>query len=251
MMRTITGIGAEELTPQIAREAFVGALWRFNNFIELGEFPPFRRIELDSTGELPFDPVVIDTEVGVKFTESVSNEYWRVNNLFSSSDDGEVLLDLFTNAFALITGDFKQETDESYMYRSHYRDVESALIAAEVFRNPDLEVVWGSPLPDGVYRCESCLTDYPQFQFEIHASYRCDECGEVVEFNSIPEIGGDSYEVGRAGTMRRLVNRVVEGVYARSTGEAGSATIAQILRESPIGKKYRAVHSWFRKAGNL
>ena len=52
MMRTITGIGAEELTPQIAREAFVGALRRFNNLIDLGEFPPFRRIELDSTGEL-------------------------------------------------------------------------------------------------------------------------------------------------------------------------------------------------------
>jgi hypothetical protein len=251
MMRTITGIGSLEMTPQIAKEAFVGALWRFNNFVELGEFPPFRRIELDLTGELPFDPVITDTEVGVKFTESVSNEYWRVNNLFSSSDDGEVLLDLFTNAFALITGDFKQETDEAYMYRSHYRDVESALVAAEVFRNPDLEDVWGSPFPVGVYRCGSCLTDYPEFQFKIHASYRCDECGEVVEFNSIPEIGGDSYEVGRAGTMRRLVNRVVEGVYARSTGEAGSATIAQILRESPIGKKYRAVRSWFRKGGHL
>ena len=95
-MRTITGIGSLEMTPQIAKEAFVGALWRFNNFVELGEFPPFRRIELDLTGELPFDPVITDTEVGVKFTESVSNEYWRVNNLFSSSDDGEVLLDLFT-----------------------------------------------------------------------------------------------------------------------------------------------------------
>ena len=251
MMRTITGIGAEELAPQIAREAFVGALLRFNNLIELGEFPPFRRIELDSTGELPFDPVVIDTEVGVKFTESVSNEYLRVNNLFSSSDDGEVLLDLFTNAFALITGDFEQETDEAYMYRSHYRDVESALIAAEVFRNPDLEDVWGSPLPVGVYRCESCLTDYPEFQFKIHASYRCDECGEVVEFDSFPEIGSYGDEVGRAGTTRRLVNRVVEVVYARRTGEVGSATIPQILRESPAGKKYKVVRSRFRKGRHL
>jgi hypothetical protein len=251
MMRTISGIGAEELAPQIAREAFVGALRRFNDLIELGEFPPFRRIELDSTGELPFDPVVIDTEVGVKFTESVSNEYWRVNNLFSSSDDGEVLLDLFTNAFALITGDFKQETDEAYMYRSHYRDVESALIAAEVFRNPDIEVVWGSPLPDGVYRCESCLTDYPEFQFEIHASYRCDECGEVVEFYSFPEIGRYSDEVGRAVTTRRLLNRVVEGIGGRKTGQAGSATLRQILRESPAGKKYKVVRSRFRKSGYL
>ena len=250
-MRTITGIGAEELAPQIAREASVGALWRFNNFIDLGEFPPFKRIELDSTGELPFDPVVIDTEVGVKFTESLSNEYWRVNNLFSSSDDGEVLLDLFTNAFALITGDFKQETDEAYMYRSHYRDVESALIAAEVFRNPNLEVVWGSPLPDGVYRCESCLTDYPEFQFEIHASYRCDDCGEVVEFDSFPEIGRYSDEVGRAVTTRRLLNRVVEGIGGRKTGQAGSATLRQILRESPAGKKYKVVRSRFRKGGHL
>ena len=250
-MRTITGIGAEELAPQIAREAFVGTLLRFNNLIELGEFPPFRRIELDSTGELPFDPVVIDTEVGVKFTESVSNEYWRVNNLFASSDDGEELLDLFTNAFASVTGDFKQETEEAYLYRSHYRDAERALIAAEVFRNPDLEDVWGSPLPVGVYRCESCHTDYPEFQFKIHTSYRCDECGEVVEFDSFPEIGSYGDEVGRAGTMRRLVNRVVEGISGRRTGQAGTATLRQILRESPAGKKYKVVRSRFRKGGHL
>lgn len=249
-MRTITGIGAEELAPQIAREAFVGALWRFNNLIELGEFPPFRRIELDSTEELPFDTVVIDSEVGVKFTESVSNEYWRVNNLFASSDDGEELLDLFTNAFASVTGDFKEETEEAYLYRSHYRDAESALIAAEVFRNPDLEDVWGSPLPVGVYRCESCLTDYPEFQFKIHTSYRCDECGEVVEFDSFPEIGSYGDEVGRAGTTRRLVNRVVEGISGRRTGQAGTATLRQILRDSPAGKKYKVVRSRFRKGGH-
>jgi len=251
MMRTISGIGAEELAPQIAREAFVGALQRFNDLIELGEFPPFRRIELDSTGELPFDPVVIDTEVGVKFTESVSNEYWRVNNIFSSSDDGEVLLDLFTNAFALITGDFKQETDEAYMYRSHYRDVESALIAAEVFRNPDLEVVWGSPLPDGVYRCESCLDEYPDLLFDLHAEYRCEECKEIMEFSYYPSIGDDDGFVRRAGTLRRLVNRVSEGINGRRTGQTGSATTRQILRESPAGKKYKVVRSWFRKDGNL
>ena len=250
-MRTITGIGAEELAPQIAREAFVGALWRFNNLIELGEFPPFRRIELDSTEELPFDPVVIDSEVGVKFTESVSNEYWRVNNLFASSDDGEELLDLFTNAFASVTGDFKEETEEAYLYRSHYRDAESALIAAEVFRNPDLEVVWGSPLPEGVYRCESCLDEYPDLLFDLHAEYRCEECKEIMEFSSYPSIGDDDGFVRRAGTLRRLVNRVSEGIYGRRTGQTGSATTRQILRESPAGKKYKVVRSRFRKGRHL
>jgi hypothetical protein len=251
MMRTITGIGAEELTPQKAREAFVEALRRFNDLIDLGEFPPFRRIELDSTGELPFDPVAIDTEVGVRFSESVSNEYWRVNNLFSSSDDGEVLLDLFTNAFALITGDFKQATDEAYMYRSHYRDVESALIAAEVFRNPDLEVVWGSPLPEGVFRCESCLDEYPDFLFDLHAEYRCAECKEIMEFSSYPSISDDDGFGRRSGTLRRLVNRVSEGINGRRTGQAGSATTRQILRESPLGKKFRVARDGQIKDGKL
>jgi hypothetical protein len=58
--------------------------------------------------------------------------------------------------------------------------------------------------------------------------------------NYFPEIGGE--EEGRsrrAGTARRLVNRVVEATVGRNAGEAPSATTRQILRESRAGQAAR------------
>jgi hypothetical protein len=72
-----------------------------------------------------------------------------------------------------------------------------------------------------------------------------------MEFSSYPSIGDDDGFVRRAGTLRRLVNRVSEGINGRRTGQAGSATTRQILRESPLGKKFRASRDGQTKDGNL
>jgi hypothetical protein len=59
--------------------------------------------------------------------------------------------------------------------------------------------------------------------------------------NYFPEVGVGEEEgrAQRAGTARRLVNRVVEAVGGRRTGEAVSATTGQILRESRVGRAAR------------
>ena len=239
-MRAIIGSEVFDVVPPRAHAALKIALWRFNHLFELEDFPPFKKIKLDQSGELADDPAISNTEVGNKFAEECLEEFWRVNEIYDSSDDEDVLLELFSNAFALILNEFKSEIHVANLYQSHYQDSQSALVAAEVFADPSLESLWGSPLPEGVYRCESCLHEYPEFLFDLYAEYRCEECKEIMEFSSHPSIGDDDGLVRRAGTLRRLVNRVSEGINGRRTGQAGSATTRQILRESPLGKKFRA-----------
>jgi hypothetical protein len=58
---------------------------------------------------------------------------------------------------------------------------------------------------------------------------------------NFPEAAGAEEEGrgGRAGTARRLANRVVEAVGGRRTGAAPTATTGQILRESRAGRAAR------------
>jgi len=60
------------------------------------------------------------------------------------------------------------------------------------------------------------------------------------------DIGGDEAE-GRGGTIRRLANRVNEGVARRRTGRIPTATTGQILRESAIGRALGRAFSGIRR----
>jgi hypothetical protein len=190
-MRTIIASEVYQTVSLGAHEELTGALWRFNHLVKLEDFPPFKRMELDLSGMLPIDPPITDTDTGIRFTEKLVDEFWRVNDVFASSEDEDVLIGLFSDAFISIFRDFDSEIHIANEYASHFQGVERSLIAAEVFADPDLESIWGSPLPDGVYRCEPCLLDYPEFQYGIHAIYHCDDCKEILDFNSHPVIGED------------------------------------------------------------
>ena len=134
---------------------------------------------------------IADTGIGIRFSERLVDEFWRVNEIYDSSSDEDVLIELFANAFTSIFKKFDSEIHIANEYASHFQGAERSLIAAEVFADPKLESIWGSPLPDGVYRCEPCLLEYPEFQYGIHAIYRCEDCKEVLDFNSHPVIGED------------------------------------------------------------
>ena len=190
-MRTFIGNEAFDVVPRSAHEGLKNTLWRFNRLFELEDYPPFKKIDLDRSGEIAEDPVVSITSVGTEFSEECLEEFWRVNEIYDSSSDEDVLIDLFANAFTSIFKDFDSEIYIANEYASHFQGAESSLIAAEVFADPSLESIWGSPLPDGVYRCEPCLLEYPEFQYGIHAIYRCDDCKEILDFNSHPAIGED------------------------------------------------------------
>ena len=190
-MRTFIGNEAFDVVPRSAHEALKNTLWRFNRLFELEDYPPFKKIDLDRSGEIAEDPVISITSVGTSFSEECLEEFWRVNEIYDSSSDEDVLIDLFANAFTSIFKDFDSEIHIANEYASHFQGAERSLIAAEVFADPSLESIWGSPLPDGVYRCEPCLLEYPEFQYGIHAIYRCDDCQEVLDFNSHPVIGED------------------------------------------------------------
>ena len=190
-LRTIIASEVFDTVPSGAHGELTGALWRFNHLVKLEDFPPFKSIELDASGVLPTDPPIVDTGIGLRFSERLVNEFWRVNEIYDSSSDEDVLIELFANAFTSIFKEFDSEIHIANEYASHFQGAERSLIAAEVFADPKLESIWGSPLPDGVYRCEPCLLEYPEFQYGINAIYRCEDCKEVLDFNSHPVIGED------------------------------------------------------------
>lgn len=190
-MRTITASEVFDTVPSSTHEELSDALWRFNHLVKLEDFPPFKRIELDASGALPTDPPIVDSEIGIRFSERLVDEFWRINEIYDSSNDEDVLIELFANAFTSVYKDFDSEIHIANEFASHFQSAERSLIAAEVFADPSLESIWGSPLPDGVYRCEPCLLEYPEFQYGIHAIYRCDDCKEILDFNSHAAIGED------------------------------------------------------------
>lgn len=241
-MKSIINTDSVENAAPLVRDSFRLALSRFNRLVEMEEFPPFKKILL---GPSEFsDHKIFETKLGEIFGDALVSEFRHVDRVYNSTDDASELINLFTNSFSKIYKDFENEIHVADIYLSHYRDAEAALIAAEVFENPSLESVWGSPIPDGTYRCEQCSLDHSDYVFDFHAQYRCEECNEILEFDSgFPEAVWSEEEGrgGRAGTARRLANRVFEAVYGRRTGAVPTATTGQILRESAVGKKIRAI----------
>lgn len=63
------------------------------------------------------------------------------------------------------------------------------------------------------------------------------------------EVGGDEDE-GRAGTLRRLANRINEGVARRRTGRAITATTGEILTESAPARAARRLRDRIRARRN-
>jgi hypothetical protein len=240
-MKSIINSDSVENVAPLVQDSFRLALSRFNRLVEMEEFPPFKKILL---GQSEFsDYKIFETKLGKNFGDALVSEFRQVDRVYNSTDDASELINLFTNSFSKIYKDFANEIHIADIYLSYYRDAEAALIAAEVFENPSLESVWGSPIPDGTYRCEQCSLDHSDYVFDFHAQYRCEECDEILEFDSgFPEaVGFEEGRGGRAGTARRLANRVLEAVDGRRTGAAPTATTGQILRESVIGKKIRAI----------
>ena len=247
-MRSITENDAQEIVPAEALEALELALHRFNRLIDLGEYPPFKRARLGES-DWVIDLNEYSTAIGQRFEDAHVAEYWRVNTAYSETDDGEELRTLFTDAFTTIFDQFRNEIEEAKKYERYFQTAERAIIAYELLEDPRLENGWGMPESNGTYRCEQCEIDYPDLMVDVRSDYRCDECNGPLEFDFMPEITGgdeDGY-VGRAGTLRRLANRVVEGIGARRTGEAASATTRQILRESPLGVWLRNVSGKTRR----
>ena len=181
-MKSFTETTSIETIPKKAEDALKLALRRLNHLIELEDFPPFKRMDLVLAQEKSNELSISETEVGSKFSEACVDEFWRINDQFNLSDDENVLNELFGTAFESIFKDFESEVYAARKYLYHYRDAKSALIAAEIFANPNLESTWGSPLPQGIYQCSSCDIDYPNFKFDIHSEVRCEECDEPVEF---------------------------------------------------------------------
>jgi hypothetical protein len=155
-MKSFIETAAIETVPQEAIEALGLAHWKLNYLIELEEFPPFKKIELDPTGKRPLDPVVFDTDVGLKFIEATVDEFWKINDSFNLSDNEDVLLELFTNAFTTNFKVFESQIRRAEIYRAHYCDAESALVAAEVFAATNSENTADNPLLIGVFRCVEC-----------------------------------------------------------------------------------------------
>ena len=171
-MKSFIETAAIETVPQKAIEALGLAHWKLNYLIELEEFPPFKKIVPDPTGKRLLDPVVFDTDVGLKFSEATVDEFWKINDSFNLSDNEDVLIELFANAITINFKVFESQIRIAEIYRAHFCDAESALVAAEVFAATNSENT-----------AENTL--------RINA-FRCAECNELIDFDSGVHMDGQS-----------------------------------------------------------
>ena len=111
---------------------------------------------LDPTGKRPLDSVVFDTDAGLKFSEATVDEFWKINDSFNLSDNEDVLLELFTNAFTTNFKVFESQIRIAEIYRAHYCDAQSALVAAEVFAATNSENAAENTLRIDAFQCAEC-----------------------------------------------------------------------------------------------
>ena len=166
-MKSFIETAAIETVPQKAIEALGLAHWKLNYLIELEDFPPFKKIVLDPTGKRPLDSVVFDTDAGLKFSEATVDEFWKINDSFNLSDNEDVLLELFTNAFTTNFKVFESQIRIAAIYRAHYCDAESALVAAEVFAATNSENAAENTLRIDAFQYAEC-NEFIDFDSGVH-----------------------------------------------------------------------------------